>query len=180
VSRSQLAWALTGSLSTTSGKVTKSRSINRGGDALSNFFEPKTQKALYGNIVVWVFATLALIAVIAILLWAFGVFTAPLRGQAGAFKQKESAINRVQQQAKFEQIAADYDGYLVQIQNAQVALKSASAETRAQRETELIGLRQICVTAAQDFNAESRKYLARDWKSAGLPERLDPIACQGS
>lgn len=147
---------------------------------MSSFYEPKTQKGLFGNITLWVIGLLLLFGAIAIALWAFGVFTAPIRGQAGAFKQQQSATNRVQQQAKFEQIAADYDGYLVQIQNAQVALKSASSETRAQRETELIGLRQICVTAAQDFNAESRKYLAREWKSAGLPERLDPLACQGS
>jgi Tfp pilus assembly protein PilV len=102
------------------------------------------------------------------------------KGAVGAKEAQQTALNRVQQQAKFEQIAADYDGYLVQIQNAQAALESSSATTHDQRETELIGLRQICVTAAQDFNAESRKYLARVWKSAGLPERLNPLACQGS
>jgi len=138
------------------------------------------RRRILGEAWFWFLMMILAVAVVGIGLWAFRVATAPVRGQAGAFQQKESAVNRVQQQAKFEQIAADYDGYLVQIQNAQVALKSASPETRAQRETELVGLRQICVTAAQDFNAESRKYLARDWKSAGLPERLDPIACQGS
>lgn len=144
---------------------------------MSSFYEPKTQKGLFGNIALWIIGLVVLIGTLAVALWAFGVFTAPIKGQGDAFKQQQSGLNRVQQQAKFEQIAADYEGYLVQIQNAELALKSASTETKAQRETELIGLRQICVTAAQDFNAESRKYIARVWKSAGLPERLDPTAC---
>ena len=147
---------------------------------MTSFYEPKTQKSLFGNIVLWVLGIFALFAVLGIALWGFGVLSSPIRGQGEAFQQQQSATNRVQQQAKFEQIAADYDGYLIQIQNAQAALKSASPDTRSQRETELIGLRQICVTAAQDFNAESRKYLAREWKSAGLPEHLNPLACQGS
>lgn len=138
------------------------------------------RRRLIGEAWFWIAMVILAIAVIGIGVWAFQVVTAPVRGQAGAFQQQQSAFNRVQQQAKFEQIAADYDGYLVQIENAKAALKAASADTRAQRETELLGLRQICVTAAQDFNAESRKYLARVWKSAGLPERLDPTACQGA
>jgi hypothetical protein len=123
------------------------------------------------------------VIVLAIALTAFGLawryaWSGP-SGAVGAREQQQNATNRVQQQAKFEQMAADYDGYLIQIQTAEVALKNSSAETREMRETELLGLRQICVTAAQDFNAESNKYLARVWKSAGLPATLDPTACQG-
>lgn len=122
------------------------------------------------------------VIVLAIALAAFGlawryVIAGP-EGAVGAREQQQNATNRVQQQAKFEQMAADYEGFLVQIENAKSALASASEDTRAQRETELVGLRQICVSTAQDFNAESRKYVARVWKSAGLPETLDPIACQ--
>lgn len=139
-----------------------------------------SRRRILGEAWFWIAMVILAVAIIGVGVWAFGVVTAPVRGQAGAFQQQQSTINRVQQQAKFEQIAADYQGYLVQIQNAETALKTASADTRSQRETELIGLRQICVTAAQDFNAESRKYLARVWKSAGLPATLDPLACQGA
>lgn len=139
-----------------------------------------SRRRLIGEAWFWVVIALLSVAAIGISLWAFGVLTAPVRGQAGAFQQQQSALNRVQQQAKFEQIAADYDGYLVQIQNALVAFKTSSPTTRDQRETELLGLRQICVTTAQAFNAESRKYLARDWKSAGLPATLNPLPCSRS
>jgi hypothetical protein len=147
---------------------------------VSDFYEPKTQKGLFGNVSAWVIgATILALVVGGIVVAAQTVFANPA-GQAGAYREKVSATNRVQQQAKFEQLAADYDGYLVQIKNAEAAVKSASPETQPMRETDLLGLRQICVTTAQDFNAESRKYLARDWKSAGLPERLDPAACQAT
>jgi len=145
---------------------------------VSSFYEPKTQKGVAANVALWIVVAVVFFGLLTIALWAFGVVTAPWAGQGGAFQQQQSATNRVQQQAKFEQMAADYDGYLIQIANARLALKTASPTTRDQRETELLGLRQICVTAAQDFNAESRKYLARVWKSAGLPERLDPTPCQ--
>ncbi len=138
-----------------------------------------SRRRLIGEAWFWVVMFVLVVAVIGIGAWGFSVLTAPVAGQAGAFKQQQSTLNRVQQQAKFEQIAADYDGYLVQIKNAKIALKTASATTRDQRETELIGLRQVCVSTAQDFNAESRKYLARVWKSAGLPETLNPSACSG-
>lgn len=138
-----------------------------------------SRRRIVGEAWFWVAVVIAAVIVIGVGAWAWSVATAPVRGQAGAFKEQQSTLNRVQQQAKFEQMAADYDGYLVQIKNAKAALKTASAETRSQRETELIGLRQICVSTAQDFNAESRKYLARVWKSAGLPETLNPSACSG-
>lgn len=135
------------------------------------------RRRIIGEVWFWILMVILAVAIIGIGAWIFSIVTAPVRGQAGAFKQQQSTLNRVQQQAKFEQMSADFDGFLVQIENAKAALKNASPTTRDQRETELIGLRQICVSTAQNFNAESRKYLARVWKSAGLPERLNPLDC---
>lgn len=142
-------------------------------------WEPTTHKGLFGLGLGWLLAILAAIALAVVAVWAFRTATADVAGQAGAYRAKVSAVNRVQKQEQFEQIAANFEGYVVQIVNAEVALENASPETKAQRETELLGLRQVCVSAAQQFNAESRKYTSRDWKSAGLPATLDPLACQG-
>lgn len=127
--------------------------------------------------------TLLLVAVaVGISTWAFGVFTADVKGAGEAIKQQRSGLTRVQKQEMFEQLAADFEGYVVKIGNAKEAVAIAQAAgsktTLELRETELIGLKQICVDAAQQFNAESRKYTARVWKSAGLPERLDPTLCK--
>jgi Tfp pilus assembly protein PilV len=145
---------------------------------MSSFYEPKSQKAFAGNVMLWVIVAVVFVGLIGIGLWAFGVVTAPWKGQGGAFKQQQSATNRVQKQEMFEQIAADFDGYLVKIQIAVQAAKDATGIDKELRQTELIGLRQTCVDAAQQFNAESRKYTSRVWKSAGLPANLDPTLCQ--
>ena len=137
-----------------------------------------SRRRLVGETGFWIAVVIGLILVLTLLGLGWRYIIAGPTGAVGAKEIQQSATNRVQQQAKFEQMAADFDGYLIQIKTAEAALASASPETRAQRETELLGLRQICVSTAQDFNAESRKYVARVWKSAGLPERLDPVACQ--
>lgn len=139
---------------------------------------PVSRRRLIGEFWFWLVVVVGVlvVATVASLGWRYVV--AGPKGAVGAREIQQGAQNRVQQQAKFEQLAADYRGYLVQIENAAAALKAASATTRAQRETELLGLRQICVSTAQDFNAESEKYVARVWKSAGLPERLNPDTCQ--
>jgi len=128
-----------------------------------------------GSFWIVVVIVLSLVLVIAGLGWRY-VIAGP-KGAVGAREQQQSAVNRVQKQEQFEQIAADYDGYLVKIQVAVDAVGSASGIDKELRQTELVGLRQTCVDAAQQFNAESRKYTSRVWKSAGLPASLDPQGC---
>lgn len=128
--------------------------------------------ALYGVLVVLIVSALGFGG------WAFGIWFSGPKGAGEAIKQNNSKVNRIGQQEQFEQLAADYDGFVVKIKAGKAAVASAVTETDKQlRATELVGLRQVCVDAAQQFNANSRKYTARDWKSAGLPARLDPDAC---
>jgi len=141
-----------------------------------------SQPRAFGWIAVWVLALILLFGSIGIGLWVFGVFTADIRGAGNAIKQRQSAVNRIQKQELFEQLAADYEGYLSKIAIAEGALtqaaKTGDSVNAGLRQTELLGLRQTCVDAAQQFNAESRKYTARIWKSAGLPLTLDPADCR--
>lgn len=99
-------------------------------------------------------------------------------GAVGAKEQQQNANTRVQKQELFEQLAADYDGYLAKIRIAKNALAAASTDIDKElRQTELVGVQQTCVDTAQQFNAESNKYTAHVWKSAGLPATLDQEAC---
>lgn len=115
-------------------------------------------------------------------IWGGSVLLSNATGAGGAIKQRNSALNRVQQQEQFEQLAADYDGYLVKVRVARAAVKAAAGDpvNLPLRKTELEGLQQTCIDTAQQFNANSRKYTARAWKSAGLPPTLDPDNCTGA
>lgn len=137
-----------------------------------------SRKRLVGETWFWIAVVVVIVAVIGIGAWAFGVFTSDVRGAGGAIKQRNSTVNRVQKQELFEQLAADYDGYLVKIGQLKLVVSTTSSEVDKElRTTELLGVQQICVDAAQQFNAESKKYTSRVWKSAGLPASLDPKEC---
>jgi hypothetical protein len=137
-----------------------------------------SRRRMIGEAWFWILMVLLVVAVVGIGLWAFGVFTSDVRGAGGAIKQRNSTVNRVQKQEMFEQLAADYDGYIIKIKAAVIAVSTTIDEDdKSLRQTELVGLRQVCVDAAQQFNAESKKYTSRVWKSAGLPLALDPEGC---
>ena len=109
------------------------------------------------------------------LLWGIGVLGAPVKGAGDAYKQKESASNRIVQQAEFEDLKAEYDDTLAKIS---VARKAAKQNPDSQiKQTEYTGLVNYCVDVAGDYNAESRKYLAADFKAIDLPAELDRTAC---
>lgn len=130
------------------------------------------------NLAAIVLAVVAFVVVVTGALWAGGVLFSNAKGAGDAIKRKNSGVNRVEKQEMFEQLAADYTGYLVQIRVAETAVKDAPDElTRSLRLTDLDGARRVCIDTAQQFNAESRKYTSREWKSAGLPAELDPESC---
>lgn len=135
-------------------------------------YVPTSHKGVFRLVTGWTVAAVALIGAIGIALWAFGVFTADIKGAGDAIRERNSSVNRVQKQEMFEQLAADYDAAVLNVSGYGIP-------KTPMQETELRGLTQFCVSLAQQFNAESAKYSSRVWKSAGLPATLDPIACQG-
>lgn len=144
-----------------------------------DYYVPTSQKGLFGNIALWAIGLVLLIGAISIALWAFGVFTSDLKGRGDAVKIKNSAVNRIQQQEQFVQLNEDYQGTLAKIEISRQSLANAGAtpEEKQIAQTNLDGVKQICVDTAQQYNAQSQKYTARDFKSAGLPARLDAQEC---
>lgn len=136
-----------------------------------------SRRRLVGETSFWIGVVLVAVVVLGLLGLGWRYVIAGPKGAVGAREQQQGALNRVQKQEQFEQLVADYDGYLVKIRAASLAVDAASATDREFRQTELVGLRQVCVDTAQQFNAESRKYTSRVWKSAGLPPTLDPEGC---
>lgn len=130
------------------------------------------------HITAMVIVGIVVVLAIAGAIWGGSVLLSNVTGSGNAIKRNQSAGNRIEQQAHFEDLAAEYDGYLTKIQLSKKALAAASTPIDKQiAETNLQGISQACVDDAQEFNAASRKYLARDWKSAGLPATLDRNAC---
>lgn len=139
-----------------------------------------SQRKLFGIGLGWVLAVLAVVLVLSLGGWALSVAFSPVKGAGEAFKQKQSAVNRIQKQEMFEQLTADIDGYVAKIAVARAAVASAANEVdRGLRQTELVGVTQTCIDAVQQYNAESRKYTSRDFKSAGLPYTRSPAECEG-
>lgn len=137
---------------------------------MENAYVPRSQKGLFGNITAWIVAAFILAAVIAGAWWGISTALAPATGKAGAFRQQQSSQNRIFAQQTFEQESADYDGYLAKE-------KTYTGTLTATQQTELEGLRQVCITTAQNYNADARKYLLRDFRSFDLPLTLDASAC---
>lgn len=127
----------------------------------------KTALAAVGGLILFV--------VLIVAIWGFGIWFAGPQGQAGAYKKKVSATNRVQKQEMFEQLNADIDGYVAKIDVAKAAVKADPSEFN---KINLVGAEQQCIDTVQQFNAESHKYSSRDWKSTHLPYSRHPAECR--
>lgn len=124
---------------------------------------------------VWIALVVIFFAALGGLIWVLNVATSPVKGQGDAYQQKNSAVNRIASQATFEDLYADYQDTLVKIEVASDAYDKNPKSQIAQ--TNLAGLINYCVDVVGDYNAESRKYLAADFKAVDLPYELDRSAC---
>lgn len=133
-----------------------------------------TEEQLFRRAVAGVILVVLLVAALVAGGWALTIALAGPSGAAQAYKQKESATNRIQKQELFVQLNADIDGYIAKIR---IAKQAVAADPTSVNKTNLIGVEQICVDTVQQYNAESLKYTSRDFKSAGLPYRRSTLAC---
>jgi hypothetical protein len=140
----------------------------------------------------FMFTCLAILGVcwgIAAATWGIGVATAGIVGQGEAHKIKESAPNRIVQQASFEQTWADIRKYDQQVKDAARAVDDwdranagwqqrdngigTLAQQRAYLVQVLTGVKQQCQTTVENYNADARKYLAADFRADDLPYQVD-------
>lgn len=104
-------------------------------------------------------------------IWALGVVLSGPKGQGDAIKQKNSASNWTTAQARFE---TQYQSIISADEKITVAAEAlaASPDDRTAQQT-LQGIKSACISAVADYNAESRKYLSEEFKSADLPYQID-------
>lgn len=131
-------------------------------------YDTPSQPKLFGMLMLWLVGLLLLFGAIAAGLWAFGVFTADIKGRGELVKTNKSAVNRIGKQEMFEQLYADINGYPPKIKVQREAVKADPSEITR---TNLVGLQQQCIDTVQQYNAEARKVTSRDWRSADLPDQ---------
>lgn len=123
------------------------------------------------RVMVWIIAVVVFVLLLSLALWGFGVFTSPLKGRGDAYKQQQSSTNRIAAQARFEDLIADIKATDAKLLTAKKAVKTDPGNQILQ--TNFTGLTNYCLDIVGDYNAESRKYLAKDFKAWDLPGQID-------
>ena len=120
---------------------------------------------------IWVVAVVVFIVLISSALWAFGVFSSPIKGAGDAFKQQQSSTNRIVSQQRFEDLYQEVEAADRKLGPAKAALK-ADPDSQI-KQTEFTGLQNYCIDVVADYNAEARKYLSSEWRAIDLPQKID-------
>ncbi len=103
-------------------------------------------------------------------IWALGVATSGVKGQGDAVKTNNSAENWTAKQAFFE---TKYEAAKTADQKIKLyADKVAADPTDRTAKDNHSGIQSQCLNYVAEYNAESRKFLSQDWKSADLPTEL--------
>ncbi|MEI7818663.1 MAG: hypothetical protein WCI47_00940 [bacterium] len=139
-----------------------------------------------------VFAIVAIIIVAAVIgsvSWGISVATSDVKGRGDAVVQKNSAVNRIEAQAQFEQNFADVKKFTLQLRDAHTAVADFNtahpnvgngtaydplAEQLGNLQRTETGLRQQCLRVQTNYEAATRQYTSADFKAVDLPFRFDP------
>lgn len=121
-----------------------------------------------GTVAVIVLAVL-LVIVVPIAFFAAKTVLAPTIGKAKAYQAKNSALNRVQAQERFEEMYQD----VLASDRRLDPLAAAKDESLTAKQTYL-GAVSYCISAVGEYNAEARKYSAAEFRAIDLPPQIDP------
>lgn len=119
------------------------------------------------------FMVLFVVLALSVAVWGFGVGTSDARGRGDAYKAKNSGTNRVAAQERFETLHAD-------VIAADQRLDVLSQDTKARPDDAVAsktftGAVSYCISARAAYDAEARKYSARDFRAIDLPDQIDPL-----
>jgi len=114
------------------------------------------------------------VVVLVILSWggyALSVAMSGPKGVGDAIKTKNSAKNWTDAQAGFED---SYQAIVSADKKIAVHQEALKAEPQSPiLQTNLTGTTSMCISAVAQYNADSRKYLKEEFKSADLPYQID-------
>lgn len=131
----------------------------------------RVQRGMFGSIAFWAIGLTVLLGVISAALWAFGVFSSDIKGRGDATKTKNSGINRIAAQERFEDRFQDIKASDRKIDVAKMALELDPKNPTLQ--TNYTGTVQYCISAVAEYNADARKYTSEAFRAEDLPAVID-------
>ena len=123
---------------------------------------------------VWIIL-LIVIGLVGAAVWGITVATSGVKGQGDGIIKNNSADNWIAQQAKFEDLYAEYESTQVRIDQFKETADKNPNDAIAQ--TNYQGQVSHCTDVVAEYNAATRSFLSEDWKSIDLPPSLDPADC---
>ena len=123
----------------------------------------------------WVIIGVIVLGLIGWGAWGLNVATSAVKGQGDGVIKNNSAENWIKQQAKFEDLHAEYESTQVRIDQFKAVADANPNDVIAQ--TNYTGQISHCTDVVAKYNAATRSFLSEDWKSIDLPPTLDPTDC---
>lgn len=120
----------------------------------------------------WIVAGVAFFILLGAGVWGFRVATSDIRGQGDATVQKNSGTNRIAAQERFEE---RYQDILAADRRIDVMAAAAKASKGETAQVNLTGAINYCIEAVAEYNADARKFTAREFRAADLPPRIDNL-----
>lgn len=123
-----------------------------------------------GFVGAWIIAALVVAAIVGAGFWLFNVVTSEIKGQGDAIIEQNSSENWTAAQARFEELYADVvaSDRKITVAAANLAL---NPEDKTAKDTYL-GTVNYCISVVGEYNAEARKFLSEDFRSADLPPQI--------
>lgn len=119
----------------------------------------------------WYIALLGLVAIIGVAVWGFNVATSDAKGRGDALQAKNSGINRVAAQERFED---RYQEILATDRKIDIAANALAVDPEDPTlRTNYTGVVQYCVDIVGKYNADARKYSAEAFRADDLPAVID-------
>lgn len=120
----------------------------------------------------WIVTIVVGVLLLGAAIWGATVLLSDVKGAGDARITKNSGGNRIAAQERFEDLYQEIKSADQRIAVAKTALDS-DPDDRTLR-TEHTGALQYCLSVVADYNAEARKYTAREFRAADLPPQIDP------
>lgn len=162
--------------------------------ARRTYWEDRFEERPVRTLIQLAFGLAAGCAVVGIAVWGAIVLFSGAKGQGDSTITKNSSDNFISAQAGFVRDNEEFKADLLKIKDAKQAVVSfesvhpssngtlydPNAEQDQNLHTTLTGLTQSCQSVAADYNTRSGSYLSQDFKTAGLPDHLDPAQCSAA
>ena len=100
-----------------------------------------------------------------------GVWLAGPRGQADAYRNQQSGVNRVQAQQEFHRIIEDVRATDMKLDVFSKAAKANPDDKTAQQN--MLGTQTYCLSRIAEYNSKSNEYNSKDFRDMELPDRID-------